>query len=95
MDRFDYKLDLWRVGLVVRIDTCSPENFFTGRTNTCYIDILVCIQTDAVWRLGGDDGQVINVVEDLPTEWQEKYRDMCLKAGREPVEGKRRCIAPI
>lgn len=47
-DRFDHKLDLWRVGAVVRMDTCSSKSFFSGRTNTCYIDILVCIQTDTV-----------------------------------------------
>lgn len=39
--------------------------------------------------------QMINFVEDLPAEWQEKYRDMRSKAGREPLEGKRRFIVLI
>lgn len=48
--------------------------------------------------LGDEDvlvAQMINFVEELPVEWQHIYRDMCLKAGREPVEGKRLLNAPI
>lgn len=50
------------------------------------------------WYLGGDDvlvAQMVGLVEDFPTEWQQKYRDMCLKVGRESVQGKRLFIVLI
>ncbi|OAF54452.1 hypothetical protein VC83_09237 [Pseudogymnoascus destructans] len=51
-------------------------------------DILLCIWRDAIsdWDVNDLVAQMINFVEDLSAEWQEKYRDMSSKAGREPLE---------
>ncbi|KFY92653.1 hypothetical protein V500_04103 [Pseudogymnoascus sp. VKM F-4518 (FW-2643)] len=67
-DRFDYRLDLWRVGIAIYslVRGGLPfQQFFSDNE-------LVA--------------QMINFVGDLPAEWQQQYKDMCLKAGREPVQ---------
>lgn len=48
--------------------------------------------------LGSDSdlvAQMIDFVGDLPTEWEQMYRDICLEAGQEPVQGKRLFIVLI
>ncbi|OBT72695.1 hypothetical protein VF21_08829 [Pseudogymnoascus sp. 05NY08] len=67
--KFDYRLDLWRVGIAIYsfVFRGLPLHHMFGDVN----DLVA---------------QMINFVEDLPAEWQEKYRDMRLKAGREPLE---------
>jgi hypothetical protein len=47
-DRFDYRIDLWRVGFAVRIHECSLEYLSSRGTNTCHVDILLCIWRDAI-----------------------------------------------
>ncbi|OBT93442.2 hypothetical protein VE01_08681 [Pseudogymnoascus verrucosus] len=77
-DRFDYRIDLWRVGFAIYFFGFGgmPFQSFFGDAN----DLVA---------------QMINFVEDLPVEWQEKYRDMRSKAGREPLECKRLFIVLI
>ncbi|KAL5354256.1 hypothetical protein ACLOAV_000344 [Pseudogymnoascus australis] len=71
-DRFDYRLDLWRVGFAIYffVFGAKPLQLFFGG------------DSDLV-------AQMINFVEDLPAEWEQKYKDICLKAGQEPVQGER------
>ncbi|KFZ07582.1 hypothetical protein V501_06315 [Pseudogymnoascus sp. VKM F-4519 (FW-2642)] len=88
-DKFDYRIDLWRVGFAVRIHECSLEDLSSGGTN------VLCRYTSSYLEgchfrvFFGDVNDVVaqmNFVEDLPAEWQEKYRGMRSKAGREPLE---------
>lgn len=99
-DRFDYRLDLWRVGFAVSIHACGPSEIYPVVKLTHVLQIYFFVFGTMPFQLffGGDSdlvAEMINFVEDLPAEWEQKYRGICLKAGQEPVQGKRLFIVLI
>jgi len=78
--QFNHKVDLWRVGCVVR--PMNPSLHPSANNAQIYSMVFASYPFQ---YLGDDDiliAQMIGFVEDLPPEWEEKWRQIAKIPGR-------------